>query len=95
MWAETAGLFPSPDAARGALERVGVHFSPLDLEAAFAAGACWRQYRSRGGNPDRVAANCLIGASAQHHADRLLTRDRGFYRTCFSALSPLDPSASA
>jgi hypothetical protein len=42
-----------------------------------------------------VVADFLIGAHAQLHAERLLTRDRGFYRACFSGLKVLDPAATA
>jgi len=94
VWAEAAGLLPTPDAVQGALERLGVHFSPFDMEAALAAGACWRRHRDQSGRRERVATDFLIGAHAQRHADRLLTRERGFYRTYFSGLRILDPSAT-
>jgi hypothetical protein len=75
------------------MERLGVGFSPLDLESALAASTAWRKHRARGGRRERVAADFLIGAHAQLHADRLLTRDRGFYRAFFRGLKVLDPAA--
>ena len=95
VWAETASFFPSPAAAQGALAHLGVGFSPIDLEAALAASTAWRSHRAKGGRRERVAADFLIGAHAQRHAAQLLTRDRGFYRACFTGLRILDPSAPA
>ncbi len=94
VWAEVGGFFPSPAAARHAMDRLGVDFSPATLEAALEAGKAWQSYRTRGGRRARVAADFLIGAHAQCQADRLLTRDRGFYRGYFKRLSILDPSQS-
>jgi hypothetical protein len=74
------------------LETVGVDFSPSDVDTALAAGAAWADYRRRGGSRKRVIADFVIGAHSLVHADRLLTRDRGFYRSYFSALEVLDPS---
>jgi hypothetical protein len=39
-----------------------------------------------------VIADFLIGAHATTAADRLLSRDRGFYRRYFKGLTLLDPS---
>jgi hypothetical protein len=42
---------------------------------------------------ERFSIGCLIGAHALSAADRLLTRDRGFYRRDFSGLKVLDSTA--
>src|SRR5205814_8621544 len=51
------------------------------LATALEAGVSWKSYRERGGQRTRVAADFLIGAHAFLQADRLLTPDRGFYRS--------------
>lgn len=92
VWAEIAGCFPSITACRTTLTDLEVEFSPIQPEAAFEAGVAWRTYRQRGGARTRVAADFLIGAHALFQADRLLTRDQGFYRSCFKRLVIFDPS---
>ena len=92
VWAEVAPSFPSGDAATGALDRLHVGFSPCRPEAALASGPAWKAYRARRGPRQRVIADFLIGAHALLQADRLLTRDRGFYRRYFRELRVVDPS---
>ncbi len=94
VWAEVAGFFPSSASAREALHALGVEFSAITLETALEAASAWKAYRRRRGPRIRVAADFLIGAHAQCQADRLLTRDRGFYRAHFKRLSVLDPAAT-
>ncbi len=92
VWAEIAAYFPSGADAHQMLRELGIEFSPLTMEAALEAGKTWKAYRARGGPRTRVAADFLIGAHALCQADRLLTRDRGFYRACFKRLAILDPA---
>lgn len=95
VWAETGVIFSRERDFLEAMEKLGVSYSPLEQKAALAASRAWRTYRSRGGARQRVAADFLIGAHALEHADRLLTRDRGFYRDYFEKLRVLDPAGSA
>ena len=51
----------------------------------------WGEHHRQGGRRDRVVADFLIGVHASTEADRLLTRDRGFYRKYFAGLNVLAP----
>jgi predicted nucleic acid-binding protein len=91
VWAELAAAFPTEKAMRKAMQTLGVEFSPLNTEGATLAGLHWRKYRRRGGKPRRVVADFLIGAHAALQAERLATRDRGFYRDYFAGLNIAAP----
>jgi hypothetical protein len=91
VWAEVAGSFIPTAGARDALRLLDLELSALTVEAALEAGNAWKVHRARGGSRTRVLADFLIGAHALCQADRLLTRDRGFYRSYFKGLSILDP----
>ncbi len=92
VWAEFSAAYPSSATAAEALASFELDFDQMRPEAALDAGAAWRRYRATGGPRSRVIADFLIGAHARTQADRLLTRDRGFYRTYFADLAIVDPS---
>jgi len=93
VYAELASQFPGREILDRALESLDIRFEAVDREIAFAAGRAFRAYRERGGTRARVLPDFLIGAHAQSRAGRLLSRDRGFYRTYFRKLPLLDPGA--
>jgi hypothetical protein len=92
VWAETRALFPSETALLQAMSTVGIGYSTLNQEAALMAGAMWQKYRETGGKRSRMVADFMIASHASRQCDRLLTRDRGFYRDYFKGLKLLDPA---
>ncbi len=93
VWVEAAAAFSSAAAFEKAMKTLGVGFSSVNELTVRAAARAWRGYRTRGGKRERVVADFLVGAHAMEQCDRLLSRDRGFYRECFNGLKLLDPSA--
>ena len=90
--AEVRPLFKDRAMLEAALfATLGADFVPCDQEASFLAGETWQAYRSAGGARQRLIPDFLIAAHAMTRADRLLTRDRGFYRRWFAGLELIEP----
>ena len=92
VWAEVAAWFSSTAKLDHAMDELRVRFVPLDAAVAAHAGRTWRAYLRNGGKRRRILADFLIAAHATTNADRLLTRDQGFYRKHFAGLTVLDPT---
>ena len=93
VWGETRAAFASDEEFTQAMRALGIAYSPMQEQAATLAGVTWKKYRAAGGKRDRVIADFLIGAHAAMQCDRLLTRDRGYYKKYFSGLVVVDASA--
>jgi predicted nucleic acid-binding protein len=72
-----------------------IRVEPLSRPSHFAASRVWREYRRHGGSRARILADFLVGAHAALQANRLLSRNRGFYRKMFPRLTLLDPSTGS
>lgn len=89
--AEIATCFAKEVVLKDRLDEADIRIAESSLETAFAAGIAYQRYRRQGGIKERVLADFMIGAHASRNADRLLTRDRGYYRTYFPGLQLLEP----
>jgi len=92
VWAEVATAFPDHVSAVASMDALGVGFSGFDRDSALMASTAWHAHRAAGGRRNRIAADFLIGAHSVAFADRLLTRDQGFFRTYFNQVQIIDPS---
>ena len=86
VWAETRSAFGGDAEFTRAMQALGISFVATSQESATLAGRSWQSYRAAGGTRQRVIADFLIGSHARLQCDRLLTRDRGYFRKYFASL---------
>ena len=90
--AETAAYFGSAQLMRETFQAMHLELRSFDWQDLHRAGEAYVHYcrRSRAPKP-RMLAEFLVAAHAFTHADALLTRDRGYYRTYFPKLVLIEP----
>ena len=93
VWSEVRAALREPLRIAEHLGAAGIRFDPFDEACADLAGDLWRAYRKSGGKRQHLIPDFLIGAHAKLRADRLLARDRGFFRSRFSGLRVVDPTS--
>jgi predicted nucleic acid-binding protein len=92
VWAEVVTAYSSKKKqVVDILSSIGIVYSPMTLEAALEAAAFWCAFRKKNTVRDRIVADFLVGGHALILGDRLLTRDRGFYRDYFKGLQIKSP----
>ncbi len=84
-------ISPELDDVPAFLTEWQVEFVPGTLESALLAARMFSAYLARKGARARVVPDFLVGAHAKTFGERLLTRDRGFYRDYFKGLKLLEP----
>ena len=92
VYAELCVHFPTQAICDKFLDDNAIRVEGLARSAGFLASRIWKKYRSAGGRRSRILPDFLIGAHAQTHASRLVSRDRGFYARLFPELIVIDPS---
>ena len=74
------------------LDDWNITFQPSTRQSSLLAGEIFRRYlERRAAGPRWVVADFLIGAHALSTCDRLLARDRGYFRDYFSGLVVVEP----
>lgn len=89
--AELRPCFPDRPSLIAVLERLAIDYVPLSVEAALLAGETWARYRVSGEKREHLVPDFLVAAHAKVEADRLLTRDRGYFRKWFRGLTIVEP----
>ena len=90
--AEIAGHFSTVTQQEKCLQEMGLRLIDFTMVDAHHAGQAYVAYRLRSKDPKpRMLADFLVGAHAVHQADRLMTRDRGYYLTYFPKLKIIEP----
>ena len=92
VYAEVTSNFASQARADDFFGLINCRVTSIDEPTAFLAGQFFQEYKRRGGTRTRILPDFLIAAHAQLHANRLLTRDKRFFRENFPKLKAVSPA---
>lgn len=91
IYAEVSVRFSRIEDLEDALPPADFRRAPLPWEAAFLAGKAFGDYRRMGGTRLSTLPDFFIGAHAAVDGFRLVTRDRGRFRTYFPTVELFTP----
>ena len=87
VYAELCAHFPNQRECDRFLRECDIRSRAFTRPACDLAARAWKRYRDAGGPRARIMPDFLIGGPASTQADRLLSRDRGFYCRYFPDLT--------
>ena len=87
IYSELSPQFKSKQDLDNVLKSLNVKVLNITEETSFYAGQKWMVYRKTRGKRERIIPDFLIGAFVAKQGNRLLTRDRGFYRKYFKDIT--------
>ena len=87
VYSELVPQFNEKNLLDESLEKIGINIISSNTNTLYQAGQLWLQYRKQQKGRGRIIPDFIIGAFAMNQGDRLITRDRGFYRDYFQGLT--------
>ena len=91
IYSEISVGFNRIEELESALPSDYIYRDELPYESAFLAGKCFLKYRRAGGEKRYPLPDFHIGAHAAVKGWRILTRDKGRYKTYFPTLDVISP----
>lgn len=91
VFAEMSSPFASNEECLHIVRHLTLNYEEIPPEAAFLAGKAFLQYRKAGGRKHTPLPDFFIGAHALVGGYKLITRDKGRYKTYFPRLEIITP----
>ncbi len=95
IYAECSIGYERVEEVEALFTHLGFAMKPIPKEALFLAGKAFLHYKKREGRKDNVLPDFFIGAHATVSKFRLVTRDRGRFRTYFPTVELIMPESNS